>query len=91
MARANTIAFTWAGQDSVTGASLTGTVTFAVTNYDTTTGICNTGGCQLSIAIVNTAPAAVTGNNDEPGGIYFNIRQGTTSSPTGGSAPGLSR
>jgi hypothetical protein len=90
LAKANSVVFYWAGHDSATDAWLTGTVTFATANYDPITGNCLTGGCELTIDIVNTAPAAVTGNNDELGGIYFNIKQGTTTS-TGGTAPAPSR
>jgi len=63
-------------------------VTFGVTNYDTTTGNCLSGGCELTIEIEDTSPQAANSNPDMLDGLYFNIRQGTTSSQTAGTSPG---
>jgi hypothetical protein len=86
-AEANTVLFTWDAMDTQHSYELKGSATFGVTNYNTTTGICNTGGCQLTIELTNLSPDMIANNPDYLDGVYWDIQQGTTNG-VGGTAPG---
>lgn len=86
-ARANTVVFTWSAIDSAnSNYPLKGQVTFGITNVGSN-GQCLSGGCELTIDMINTSTVATNANQELLDGLYFNIKEGTIG-PTGGTTPG---